>query len=714
VRTRLRLAGRGGALAGFLVGALVAACAPDRQAAPAAAAGARSAGGPAPASAGPPPLAGADVLLVTIDTLRADALGFAGRRDVLTPTLDRLAAAGRVMTSAHAHNVTTLPSHANILTGLYPYQHGVRENAGFVLADDVPTLATLLRGHGYATAAVVGAFPLDSRFGLARGFDLYDDDYPQGAGGSRHRFAERRGDEVVRLARAWWEATSGKRFLWAHLYDPHAPYAPAPELAARHPAAPYYGEVEAVDRYLEPLLAPFLDGRERPALVIVTADHGEALGDHGELTHGLFAYEATLAVPLLLWHPGIEPQRDPRPAGHVDLLPTVLDALGLPLPPGLPGHSLFAPEAGGRQLYFEALATYFNRGWAPLRGLLADGHKAIELPLPELYDLGGDPAESRNLVDAERRRFRELTASLPATPAWPPGQRTIEGEEAARLRSLGYLSAAPAVRARFGPEDDPKSLIAVDRKIHETIDAHARGELDAALRLARELVEQRPSMPFAYEQEAIVLRDLERPREAIAVMERAVANGAADSSLLRQLGLTLAEVGRAGEAVELLRSLAVDPSDLEAVNGLAVALSDTGRHDEALETLARVFAVDPEDAKALETLGVVELRRRRPAAARQALERALARNPNLPLSWNTLGVAHAYEENFPAAIAAWERAVALDPRLYDALYNLGVTAARLGDTARARAALSRYLAVTPADRDPAETAKVRQLLASLQ
>jgi len=711
---RVRLRGRAGGLrraaAALTLPLALGACAGGDDAAPAAA---PAAGRAALAADGAPALAGADVLLVTLDTLRHDALGFAGRADVATPTLDRLAAAGRVFPMAHAHTVTTLPSHTNILTGLYPYQHGVRENAGFVLGDDVPTLATILRARGYATAAVVGAFPLDSRFGLDRGFDLYDDAYPQGADGGRLRFAERRGDEVVRRALDWWQRTPGRKFLWAHLFDAHAPYAPAPEFAVRHPRQPYYGEVEAIDSYLAPLLAPLLDGTGRPTLVVVTADHGEGLGDHGELTHGLFAYEPTLRVPLLVWYPGIAPGRDLRPAAHVDILPSVLAALGLPAVDGLPGRSLWTPPGGEpRRIYFEALATYFNRGWAPLRGLVAGGHKAIALPIPELYDLAADAGESRNLVDAERRRYHELVAALPESPPWPPGQRTIDGEEAARLRSLGYLSAAPAVGTRFGPDDDPKRLIDVDRKIHESIDAYARGELETTLRLSRELIAARPEMPLAYEQAAIVLRDLARPREAIEVMETAVARGAADASLLRQLGLTLAEVGRAAEAVELLRPLATE-ADLEAINGLAVALSDAGRHDEALTTLARLFAVDPDDAPGLETLGVVELRRSRPAAAREALERALERNPNLPRAWNTLGVAHAYEERFVEAIAAWERALALDPGLEDTLYNVGLTAARLGDVARSRAALTRYLAVTRPDRDPAAVANARRLLASL-
>ncbi len=286
---------------------------------------------------------GADVVLITIDTLRADSAGFAGNTKVQTPVLDRLAAAGKVFDDAHAHNVVTLPSHANILTGLYPYQHGVRDNSGFALPDRVPTLATLLRKAGYATGAFVAAYPLDSRFGLNQGFDVYDDSFPRGSNPDSFVIAERRGDQVVAAARAWWEARKGKpRFLWVHLYDPHTAYDPPEPFASRYRDNLYLGEVAATDSFLAPLLDPFLEGQESPALVVVTADHGESLGEHGELTHGLFAYEPTLKVPLIVWGPGVEPGRDGRAARHVDVVPTVLSFLDVEAPQGLPGTSLLA------------------------------------------------------------------------------------------------------------------------------------------------------------------------------------------------------------------------------------------------------------------------------------------------------------------------------------------------------------------------------------
>ncbi|MBV8199911.1 MAG: sulfatase, partial [Acidobacteria bacterium] len=255
------------------------------------------------APSAPAPL---DLLLITIDTLRADAPGFGGRRPSPTPLLDRLAAGGRVFTAAHAHNVVTLPSHTNILTGLYPFQHGVRDNEGFRVPAGVPTLATVLHAAGYATGAFVGAYPLDSWFGLNRGFDVYDDHYPKGSHPDQFLFAERKGDKVVPPALAWWQGPRGRRrFMWAHLFDPHAPYEPAEPYASRFPGNPYLGEVAAADGYLAPLLEPFLAGAETPALIVVTGDHGESLGEHGEETHGLFAYESTLHVPLLLWGPGV-------------------------------------------------------------------------------------------------------------------------------------------------------------------------------------------------------------------------------------------------------------------------------------------------------------------------------------------------------------------------------------------------------------------------
>jgi arylsulfatase A-like enzyme/tetratricopeptide (TPR) repeat protein len=661
---------------------------------------------------------GADVVLITIDTLRADSVGFSGNTRVQTPTLDRLAAAGRTFDDAHAHNVVTLPSHTNILTGLYPYQHGVRDNSGFVLPDRVPTLATLLKKAGYSTAAFVAAYPLGSRFGLNQGFDVYDDSFPRGSNPDSFVIAERRGDQVVSAARAWWDGQKGKRrFLWVHLYDPHTAYDPPEPFASRYRDNLYLGEVAATDSFLAPLLNPFLDGRESPALVVLTSDHGESLGEHGELTHGLFAYEPTLKVPLVVWGPGVEPGRNGRAARHVDVVPTVLSFLDLEAPQGLPGTSLLAPASQSTS-YFEALSTSLNRGWAPLRGMLGEGRKFIDLPLPELYDLPRDPKEEKNLFAQERRAAHALREVLPRESVWPPPKGAVSPEEEARLRSLGYSAGSAGAKSAYTAADDPKTLVGVDRKLHQVVDAYSRGHYEEAAGLAREVVAERPDLPEAYEHLSLALRQLERDGEAIEALQGALGRGLDRESIRRQLGLALAEAGRSAEAVAVLEPLASSPDtsqniDAATLNALGIALSDAGRHGEAVAVLQRVTGQYPQDPKGFENLGIVALRMDQPEQARSQLQRALALNPDLPIAWNTLGVALYRLEGPAAALDAWERSVALDPRQYDALFNIGLVAAQAGRTAQARQALTRFVETAPPARFGPDIQKARQILAQL-
>ena len=380
-----------------------------------------------------------DILLITVDTLRADALGYTGNARAATANIDRLAGEGRAFLGAHAHNVMTLPSHANILTGRYPYEHGVRDNDGFRLDPKMPTLATLLRSAGYSTAAMIGAFPLDARFGLDRGFDTYDERYPQGANEYDFRVAERPASEVVALARRWWADKAGSpRFLWVHLYDCHSPHVPPENLAARYAADPYAGEVAGVDEALGPL---FEDARASaaPVLLVLTSDHGEALGDHGEITHGLFAYEATLHIPLILWGPGlVAPGRDTSLRRHVDILPTVLEAARVPAPSELPGRSLFRPGEPDATCYFESLsASIFPRVAPPARH---DSRKR-EVHRPSdsrALRSSRRPAGEGEPVRGASRGGRALARALPA--ARPSAPAAESAETVRRLAGLGYLS----------------------------------------------------------------------------------------------------------------------------------------------------------------------------------------------------------------------------------------------------------------------------------
>lgn len=457
-----------------------------------------------------------NVLLITIDTLRADALSCAGGR-AATPNLDRLAELGLRFDFAHAHAVLTLPSHASILTGLYPFQHGIHDNAGFRLKPTTPTLASLLHARGMATGAFVGSFALDSRFGLNRDFDVYDEHYGRSNILSGFDIPERRADAVVAAALPWIAAQHGRWFAWVHVYDPHAPYRPPPPFDTRYAGEPYFGEVAFTDSALAPLLDAARDPSGRPTLVVVTGDHGEGLGDHGEQTHGLFAYEATLRIPLILatitretpaWTGAVlaPSQRgavSTVSARHVDIAPTILDALMVPPPATLPGRTLL-PGGPGRETidrtsYLEALAASFNRGWAPLTGVLANRDKYIELPLRELYDLGQDPKETVNLVNRELGRLHVLEARLKAFGVVAPAERLAEDPEArARLQALGYVSGSAAPKIRYSDEDDPKRLVGVDQQLRRAIELYEQRRPNEAIPIYRQVIAERPTMEVAY------------------------------------------------------------------------------------------------------------------------------------------------------------------------------------------------------------------------
>ena len=420
-------------LCGVLMGA---AC---REAAPAA---------PAPVTAAPP-LARANVLLVTIDTLRADRVGAYGHTGGLTPTIDRLAREGVRLADVHAHVPVTLPSHTALMTGAYPFANGVRDNGSFRFDGGRPTLASALKGAGYRTGAFVSSFVLDGRFGLATGFDRYDSALASRRGGGATGEVERPAEATLAAASAWIGGADATTpwFAWVHLYDPHEPYAPPAAFRGRA-TDPYDAEIAYADAALGDTLAALTaSGRLAHTVVVVAADHGESLGDHGERTHGLFAYEATLRVPLVLWAPGaLAAQVLDGPARLVDVLPTILDLTGVAAVQA-DGRSLWPAMRERRRLddvdtYFEALNANLTRHWAPLTGLVAGGKKFIDLPVREFFDLGADPREQSNLYDVRRaeadviaRRLFALRASgRPATPS------AVDPEAERRLRSLGYVT----------------------------------------------------------------------------------------------------------------------------------------------------------------------------------------------------------------------------------------------------------------------------------
>ena len=679
---------------------------------------------------------------MTIDTLRADALGSYGG-PAATPALDRLAAEGVRFDFAHAHAVMTLPAHASILTGRYPFEHGLRDNSGFRLPRDARTAATMLQKAGYATAAFIGAFPLHSRFGLNVGFDVYDDRFGEGAATEAFSMPERPAPAVVALAREWIAGRArgaeaqrkGEQpwFVWVHVFDPHAPYRPPPPFDTQYASKPYYGEVAATDAALAPLLDDVRNSA-KPTLVIVTGDHGEGLGDHGEQAHGIFAYESTLRIPLIVAQLGGSASAPSTVAGgerakagevspvaarHVDILPTVLDAIGQPVPADLPGRTLLPARerlasAAPRPMYFEAMSGMLNHGWAPLTGVLSGRDKLIDLPILERFDLAGDPAERTNLAGRAPDRDRALTAALAAFKPALPGERVAEdADAAARLRALGYVAGNAPRKAKYTEDDDPKRLVELDSAVHRALDAFGEGRRDEAAKIYRQVIERRPGMAIAYRHLALIEWQQGNAAGALDVLRQAVARGVTDARLLEQFGEYLTETGQVAEGIGLLEQAAGSPSaEVDALNALGIAYARAGRAADARRAFERLLDVLPGSSAPLENLGLLALDQGDVRAARGYFDRAVAAAPDSSKAHAGVGAAAFASGDRKAAYEAWRRAVELDPQNADALYSLGINLARDGRTAEARPYLERFLRAAPPATYANAIKQVSQLLQS--
>ena len=656
-----------------------------------------------------------DIIIVTIDTLRVDGVSFTGSTRVRTPFLDELARGGIYFANAHAHNVVTFPSHTNILTGLLPYQHGIRDNAGFVLDPKHKTIASHLKQKGYATGAFVAAFPLDARVGLNADFDVYNDEYPDEAAPNAFVVPERPAGEVLSAAQQWYDAAGDrKKFLWVHLYEPHVPYAPRSPFKEQYPKDPYYAEVAAVDDSLGSFLRPILE-KKPDTLVILTADHGEGMGEHGEVTHGLFAYEETLHVPLILHQKGrIKPRVEKTFVQHVDIVPTIMAELGIEQPKELTGTSLF-DLTKPRNTYFEALTASLNLGWAPLFGMIHEGHKYIELPVAELYDLATDPKEKKNVLTDNRRmttRIRALMASS-APASGEKIDRNISPEEAQKLMALGYLTGTAAAKKTYTKDDDPKTLVPFYARMNQAVMLYQEGKWQEAVDVARKLLVDRPEMTLARDLLAFVLQQTEQTKQAEDLLREAIARGTANDTMKKRLGLLLSERGDAQEAVQILSQFA-DSKDPELLNAYGIALADLGNMREAVQQFEKALRIDRTNAAAYQNLGVVALRVNDIPRAKDFLGRALRLNPKMPLALNSIGVVYARENDFGRAVDAWQKAVELDPRQFDALFNLGLVTAQRGRRDEARRALEQFVETAPPQRYAADIAKAKQALTVLQ
>jgi len=716
---------------------------------------------PVPAA---PPASRPSVLLVTIDTLRADRLGCYGHAGAATPTLDGLAARGVRFATGVAHAPLTGPSHACLLTGLTPLGHGFRDNGGFVLPPAVGTAAEDFRQAGYRTAAFVSGFPLDRRFGFDRGFETYDDHLPRGSDRRRTPYVERFADATTDAVLRWLQGTpsSGASassggpgspfFLWVHYYDPHAPYEPPGALADRFRAAPYDGEIAFVDTQLARLLRALEEtGALARTVVLATADHGESLGEHGEGTHGLFVYDSTLKVPWIVAGPGVPAGRvSSTVARGIDVLPTLLDYAGLPIPPAIEGRSL-RPAAEGREMsdapaYAETLYPEREFGWAPLHALRTARYKLIDAPHPELYDLAADAKEATNRLREQGAQAEELQRKLqlalsrpaPAVAAAAAGGAAadVDGETAERLRALGYVGGGRTQPVRPGDRRDPKDGVRLMPRINRgmslarTDPATAIRDLTSVLAEDPGLLMARRTIAVAYEaagqypraieilralekegqltvEDAIVLGDnlrfSGRFAEAVEVLQRT----ARENPKFPQPWLSLAEVhikqGRNPEAAAAYEHvLTLVPDHIEALRGLGDIALLEGRGAAAAVRYTRILDIDPADAGAMTKLGVLRMRAGRADEAIALFRKAVDREPNAEALLYLAGALSSTGR--PAeAVPVFERARAADPRSTMILNGLGLTKLALGDRAGAAAALRESLRLDPQQPDVART-----------
>ncbi|MCX7974802.1 MAG: sulfatase-like hydrolase/transferase [Candidatus Aminicenantes bacterium] len=651
----------------------------------------------------------ANLLLVSIDTIRPDRISCYETRYLRTPNIERLAIRGLIFDRAFAHTPLTLPSHVNMLTGLTPPFHGVHDNARFRLKDDILTLAEYLKIQGYTTGAFIGAFPLDSRFGLNQGFDVYDDHYSTKA---RQEFfyIERPAESVINASLDWLKNQRNPWFAFIHLWDPHQPYNPPEPFKSQFSQDLYSGEVAYVDNQIGRLISYLEEQRLlEQTIIIITGDHGESLGEHGESTHGYFAYNSTLWVPLIIIGPSIKPGRISDYVFHIDLFPTISELIngsklkncqGISLLPLIKGKKL--PK---RQVYFESLYAYYNRGWAPLKGFFEPPFKFLDCPLPEFYDLKNDFNEKNNLVaqiklNEYRRQLEQLEKKL--TNPLKKERPLIEPETLEKLRSLGYVAQPAAVAKKsFGPEDDLKTLLPLQEKFTRAMGGYHRGQVQEAITALREIIAERKNFDLAYSYLSTIYKREGRIGEAIKILRQGLANNPQSYSIISSFGILLAEAGLHDEAISVLQiGVSLWDYDPEMWNYLGMAYWGKGDYDNALKAYERALDLDPNYPIVFNNLGSLYLARflknnniEDINRAIDYFQKALSLDAELVSAYNGLGGAYKKIGQIKEALDCWQKAIELNPNYDFALYNLGLTYYELGDKKTALKYLERYLIV---------------------
>ena len=643
-----------------------------------------------------------NVLLITLDTTRADRLGCYGQARARTPNLDGLAAAGVRFENVYSQVPLTTPSHCSILTGTYPLYHQVHNNGTYALPDEVTTLAEILKGRGFQTAAFVGSFTVDSRLGLGQGFDVYDDKLAEGQA-FKPLNAERKAEKVYAAFRRWFESVEKPPFFcWVHFFDPHLPYDPPAPYSVDFADSPYDGEISYMDQYVGRVIAAL---REKDllsqTLIVLAGDHGEAFGEKVETGHGVFLYDGTLKVPLIFQAEGHLPKGAviKSRVRLIDIAPSILDLLGLSVPSEIQGMSLLPYMAGREKKDLSTyLETYFpreNYGWSELTGFVDGDWKYIKAPKPELYNLKTDPQETQNLLGQEGRNAELLRERLAETSAkyssgFTASKRELTSEEREKLRSLGYVDQTAA--APSGPLPDPKDMVDELRMNQRAETLEMEGNTTEAAKVYSRILDLNLRSPVNYVNLALIQAKMNHFDEAVRILERGIAALPGSVTLLSRLAHTYMAMGRLQKALDAWQAvLVIDPDYFDALLASAWILDLMGKKEEARGYFEKALAVEPENkflrknyALNLATMGNLK-------EAIGIYERLKQDFPDDYEVLQDLGIALGYAGDINGAIESLKAAVGLHPTPV-AYYNLTVALKKIGKIDEAVIYLKLYLA----------------------
>jgi arylsulfatase A-like enzyme/Flp pilus assembly protein TadD len=649
-----------------------------------------------------------NILLITIDTLRADRLSCYGSKNPKTPNIDFLAERGVLFSRAFANTSTTLPSHANIFLGTTPNYHGVHENLNFIVNDELLTLAEHLKNNNYVTGAFVGAYPLDSRFGLSQGFDVYDDKYNR-IHSKNLASLERKAETVIESALKWLVGQKSPWFLWIHCWDPHVPYDSPEPFKTQYKEFPYNGEVAYVDLALGKLFEHIKEnGLFDSTLIIFTGDHGESLGQHGEKTHGYFAYNSSTWIPLIFTLPEAVSGHVEHYVSHIDIFPTVCDALGIEKPSFLQGTSLL-PALKGKKLpekpiYFESLYPHYSRGWAPLKGFIFKKEKFIDSPIPEFYDLDRDFNELENQV--EQKNVAKLTSQFKTiiddlTPSEKVNAaQSVDRKTRERLASLGYVSSVQVLQKKnFGIQDDIKILLPFINRADDAWELFKDGKQDAGIKLLEEIIKERKDIDMAYKNLAAIYQGTGNVEGALAILEQGLAALPTSYEIFIEYMKGLISVEQYDKVISTFERMSIREAeyDPDIWNSLGTAYANKGSFDEAIKAFEMGLSLDDKHpeiynnlANACYSYGLQSKDSFLLSKCFEYYKKAIELDPGYAVPYYGLGHAYRQQGNLGGAVYCWEKALEADADFRRARFDLAVAYLSTGNKVKAFEMFNEY------------------------